>query len=371
MTTAATALKKLTAARVALSKKMIERDDEIDLALTALVAGEHLLLVGPPGTGKSMLCDAVSELIHGTKFAYLMTKFTSPEEILGPVSLSELKADRYVRITAGKMPEAEVVFLDEIFKSSSAILNTLLKILNERVYDAGRGPVSCPLRLCVAASNEWPTGEGQQDLGALFDRFVLRRTVRPIRTADGKKRLRFGPRDAGPLGVSLTREELDAAREAAAALPWSAEAVDAYEQIHRELAKEGIVVGDRRDEKAVKIARAAAWLDGAAEVLPVHLGVLADCLWDSPEDHPAKAAAVVSRIANLTGARVNQLLTEAEEIIAGADVKNIVKVTEAAQKLTEVSRSLDKLKGNPRAERANVYVKNEVQRLKRAAVEHI
>src|SRR3954451_6185821 len=116
---------KFAAARKALSAALIERDDEIDLALTALLAGEHLLLVGPPGCAKSLLLDALLSWTGGAKVSILLTQFTTPEELVGPVSLSALKADRYIRVTAGKLPEAEFAFCDEIFKASSAILNTL------------------------------------------------------------------------------------------------------------------------------------------------------------------------------------------------------------------------------------------------------
>lgn len=145
--TFATARKELCAA-------LIERDEEVDLVLTALLAGEHVLLVGPPGSAKSLLLDSVLAWTGGRKFALLFTKFTVPEEVFGPVSLRALKEDRYVRVTTGKLPEAEYAFCDEVFKASSAILNTLLRVLNERTYDAGDGmarPV--PLKLCLAASN--------------------------------------------------------------------------------------------------------------------------------------------------------------------------------------------------------------------------
>lgn len=366
-----TAHAKLVKARGELAARMIERDDEIDLCLVALVAAEHCLFVGPPGTGKSMLCDGVAELVDGQRFSYLMTKFTTPEEVFGPISLAGLKADKYVRVVTNKLPEAEVSFLDEIFKSSSAILNSLLKILNERQYDAGNGPVAVPLRLCVAASNEWPTGEGQQELGALFDRFILRRTVSPIRSATGRKRLLWANRTPAPLTVRLTKDELNAARTAAAAMPWSADAVDAMESIIRDLNKEGIQPGDRRQFKAVGIVQASAWLEGAAEVRPEHLGILADCLWDDPTEQPAKAATVVATIANPVGLQINTLMVETEQILAAVDTKDLAKATAAAAKLAEIAKKMGKMKGNPKADKALVYIKERLGAIKRAAMDAV
>src|SRR3954469_5114390 len=126
---------KFATARRELSSALIEREDEVDLVLTALVANEHVLLVGPPGCGKSLLLDSVLSWTGGSKFSILLTKFTTPEEVMGPVSLSALKCDRYLRGTTGKLPQAEYCFLDEVFKASSAILNCLLKVLNERTFD--------------------------------------------------------------------------------------------------------------------------------------------------------------------------------------------------------------------------------------------
>src|SRR5215213_3644616 len=128
-------------ARKELSSALIERDDEIDLVLTALLADEHVLLVGPPGCGKSLLLDSLLAWTGGSKFSILFTKYTTPEEDVGPVSLVALKADKYVRVTAGKLPEAEYAFLDEVYKASSAILNVMLRLLNERTFDAGDGAV--------------------------------------------------------------------------------------------------------------------------------------------------------------------------------------------------------------------------------------
>src|SRR5215210_822806 len=181
---------KFALARKELSTALIERDDEVDLVLTAILANEHVLLVGPPGCAKSLLLDSLLSWTGGRKFSILFTKFTVPEECFGPVSLAALREDRYVRVTAGKLPEADYAFLDEVMKASSAILNTLLKILNERVYDAGDGVArKVPLKLCVAASNEWPSPDTGKELAALVDRFLLRKAVSPIRSRAGRERL--------------------------------------------------------------------------------------------------------------------------------------------------------------------------------------
>jgi MoxR-like ATPase len=256
----------------------------VDAVLTALVAQEHVLLVGPPGCAKSMLLDSLMRWMSGRRFSLLLNRFTCPEELLGPVSLTGLKSDVYRRVTAGKLPEAELAYLDELFKASSAILNVLLRILNERAYEVGDGTtVQVPLRLCVAASNEWVPPEAGKELSALFDRFCLRKSVRPILTAAGRRRLLWGADHTPKLSTSVTPAEVDRAREEAAALPWSAEAKGALEAVLRELAREGVVPGDRRQFKAVGVAKAFAWLCGSSRVEPEHLEVLQHVLWDSPE----------------------------------------------------------------------------------------
>jgi MoxR-like ATPase len=170
---------KFVLTRRELSTALIERDEEIDLVLTALVCREHPLLVGQPGTAKSLLLDSLMAWMHGKKFTILFTKFTTPEECFGPISVVGLKEDKYRRVTTGKLPEADGAFGDEIWKASSAILNTLLRILNERVYDNGEGVLTpVPLRIFVAASNEWPHAqEGGKELQALFDRFCVIRSA--------------------------------------------------------------------------------------------------------------------------------------------------------------------------------------------------
>jgi MoxR-like ATPase len=358
--------------RADLAATLIERDEEIDLVLTALLAGEHVLLVGPPGCAKSLLLDALLAGTGGTKFAILLTKFTAPEEVVGPVSLGALKSDRYVRVTTGKLPEAEFAFLDEVFKGSSAILNTLLKVLNERTFDAGDGVTKrVPLKLCVGASNEWPSPDTGQELSALFDRFTLRKAVTPIRSRTGRQKLLWSADHTPRVSVPITPAELDAARRAAAGLPWSAAAKEALEAILAELVREGVRPGDRRQFRTVGVVRAFAFLCGAERVEPEHLEIAQHALWDAPEEQPRTVAQVIARIANPTGMRVTQLLLEVEEVLAATDPRNLAEAAKAAAKLGEIDRQLSGLTGNGRLDRARVYLKDQLKRLKIASIEAV
>ncbi|VTT99587.1 atpase associated with various cellular activities aaa_5 : ATPase associated with various cellular activities AAA_5 OS=Haliangium ochraceum (strain DSM 14365 / JCM 11303 / SMP-2) GN=Hoch_0230 PE=4 SV=1: AAA_5 [Gemmataceae bacterium] len=364
---------KFAQARKELSAALIEREDEVDLVLTALVANEHVLLVGPPGCGKSLLLDSVLSWTGGTKFSILLTKFTTVEELLGPVSLTALKVDKYLRVTTGKLPEADYSFIDEAFKGSSAILNVMLKILNERVYDVGDGVArKVPLKLCLAASNEWASPDTGKELSALSDRFLLRKSVSPIRSQAGRQRLLWTRDHAPKLSTMVSPTEVEEARRAALILPWSSEAKEALETILKELAKEGVQPGDRRQFKTVGVARAFAYLCGADEVLPEHLEVAQHCLWDSPDgDQPQKAAQVIARVANPVGMRVTQLLLEAEQVLVAADVRNLADAAKAAAKLAEIDRQMSSLKGNGRVEKARLYLKEQLKKLKLASIEAV
>ncbi|MGH7868327.1 MAG: AAA family ATPase, partial [Candidatus Dormibacteraceae bacterium] len=148
-----------------------ERKEVIDGSLAAVLAGEHVLLLGPPGTAKSALVRAIAGAFGGTYFERLLTTFSTPEELFGPVSLKALEQDQFRRVVAGKLPEAEFAFIDEVFKASSAILNTLLTLANERVFHNDGAPMQVPLVSLFGASNELPDG---RELEALLDRFLAR-----------------------------------------------------------------------------------------------------------------------------------------------------------------------------------------------------
>jgi hypothetical protein len=257
------------------------------------------------------------------------------------------------------------------WKASSAILNTLLTILNERKFDNDGQRIACPLQLCVAASNEWPGGNGDsgKELGALFDRFLLRKTVAPIASARGLDRLLWAPTTVH-LSTTITPDELNQAQSEAACLPWTDRAKDALGAILREARTEGIIPGDRRMKKAVTVAQAAAWLEGHAQVEPDSLEILAHVLWDDPTEQPSKLAKIVGRIANPEGMKINTLLVEAEQIISGTDLKDLAQTATACKKLAEVHAQLSAAPG-ARAKTAAEHVAAEVKRIRLASVESL
>ena len=361
---------KFTAVRKELGEALIERYEEIDLLLTSLIAGEHLLLVGPPGCGKSLLIDSLMRWTHGSKFSCLLNKYTMPEELFGPYSLSELKNDRFVRITTNRLPEAKFVFLDEIFKSSSSILNTLLKVLNERFFDKGDGvTLRVPLELCLAASNEWPENDSKKELGALFDRFLLRKTVNPISSLAGRQKLLWNNQPP-EFSTSLTPSELTAARLDAQGISWSKEARVALESILDELSRQGVKPSDRRIFKCVSVVQAYAWLNDGVEVLPEHLDILQYVLWHDHEEF-VKVRSVILQVAAPVGMKVSGLISEIEQVLSSVDPKDLGQAATAAAKLSEINKTLKGLKSHPKASAAIAYLKEKITELRLKSLDSI
>jgi MoxR-like ATPase len=353
-------LSRLQTIREEMCDSLIERDDEVDLVLTALLAEEHPLLVGPPGTAKSLLLDSLMRVIGGsTSFSILFNKFTTPEEVFGPISVQGLKQDVYRRVTTGKLPEAEFAFADEIFKASTAILNTMLRILNERVYENGDGKFrKVPLLLCVGASNEWPGEDGGKELGALFDRFLFRKRVRPIASAANRKRLLFGAVDHTPTFTEeLSVTEIAFLTAEVKRVDFTDAAKDAMMGIIKSINQEGIFPGDRRMFKSVKAARAYALLEGSDEVEPVHLDILAHTLWDDPNEQPEKVAKIVAKVANPEKYAINEQLMMIDSIVENSPVH------EAVQKLQSMRTTLQGFQKSARQQDALAIVNQRIKDL--------
>ncbi len=278
----------LRTVREELRQIFLERDELIDGALVALLAAQHVLVIGPPGTAKSMLADEVCRRLSGARyFQWLLTRFTTPEELFGAVSLKALEADDYRRLTTYKLPEAHIAFLDEVFKASSSILNTILTLMNERRFHNGREVTTVPLLTLFAASNELPEDD---ELLALHDRFLLRFLVDYL-DEDFRflKLLQAGP-TAGRTTLPLAA--LDQARAEAAALPVPGAVLRAMTDLRRELRAKNVIASDRRWAQAVGVLRAHAYLAGREAVSDADVPFLEHVLWRDPAERAIVRTAI-------------------------------------------------------------------------------
>jgi MoxR-like ATPase len=312
------------------SRGLVERETLVELVVLGAVAREHVLVVGPPGTAKSEAVRRIARRLQGRTFEYLLGRFTEPSEIFGPVDLRKLKEGLVETETKGMLPEAEIAFLDEVFLGSTAILNTLLTILNERTFTRGHTRLRCPLRVCVGASNRLPE---EEQLAAFADRFLVRAFVEPIGDSGLEALLSSGwtlapgeePRGAPAI------QHIDRLSEAALAMDLSG-VRPALAHAVRLLRAAGIDWTDRRIVRSQRLVAAAAALSGrerptdadlwplvfalpTAEAQRLGRDVLRDLLAGSQSSALA-AAAAESSLGPL--ARAGKLLREGAELLAAA-----------------------------------------------------
>jgi MoxR-like ATPase len=252
-----------------LQERFLGKDEVIRLLVIASIAGEHAVLIGPPGTAKSALVRTFARLLHAQYFEYLLTRFTEPNEIFGPVDIAAFREGRYQRRTEGMLPEAEIVFLDEVFKSNSAILNALLTLLNERRYTSGGQVLRCPLLSAFGASNEVPADE---TLTAIYDRFILRIRNDNLDAYHFQDLLQKGLEHEVLQMTDAPMQPLVAAHELAEVqrgllqrAHFSEAFFSQYKGIVFQIRAEGVSVSDRRVVKMLKLFAASAYLDGRAQ----------------------------------------------------------------------------------------------------------
>lgn len=279
----------------ALGKGLYERESAIKLALLSTVAGESIFLLGPPGVGKSLIARRLKFAFRdGTSFEYLMSKFSTPDEVFGPVSIKKLKEeDKYERLTDRYMPGANIVFLDEIWKAGPAIQNALLTILNEKIYRNGDTDLKVNIRGIITASNELPPRN--QSLDPIWDRFLLRLEMGNIRAFKNFLGMIVDTRnvyeDDIPQQLKLTQDELDAWGDRIDQIDVPAEVLNTIQILKLKLedynnnpnhADQKIMVFDRRWKKIVRLLRTSAFLNGRVKVDLMDCFLIVHCLWNKP-----------------------------------------------------------------------------------------
>ncbi|MDA3950434.1 MAG: AAA family ATPase [Spirochaeta sp.] len=276
-----------------------EKEELLRLTLLAAIAGQNVFLFGPPGVAKSMVARRMSTAFRDARaFEYLLGKFTTPEEIFGPVSIARLKdADRFERVTEGFLPDAHIVFLDEIWNASSPILNTLLTAINERRFRNGSDELDLPLRSVIGASRTLlPEDTGLENL---WDRFLLRLPVNPITTKEAFHNLVGGGDDEYldpvPPKDKITLDELDEWYDVIGTVTIGTEIEDLVFDIRERIARHNsmnaesgtvqpIVVSDRRWKQAARLLRTSAFLNDRTEVDAIDCMLLRHCLWSREQE---------------------------------------------------------------------------------------
>ena len=354
-----------------LQAQFLGKEEIIRLLFISAVAGEHLVMVGPPGTAKSALLRTFAQVIEAQYFDYLLTRFTEPNEIFGPVDIQAFRTGSYRRKIQGMLPEAEVVFLDEIFKANSAILNSLLTLLNSRRYTHGNETVRVPLISLYAASNEVPTDDA---LSALFDRFLLRVRVDYLDSYHFRGLLQKGidleansmNPDAKELSPVISASDLRSLQQGfGQLLDFGEDFLATFKGLVFQIRSEGIGLSDRRIVKLLKLFAASAVFDGRHRVNDSDLFILRH-VWNTPEQeeilqeivgpvldqwyeqHPDQA-----RI-GATPTNLQDLLEELRiirETLTGSEVLSDMQLFSQLRNLGDIKAALMRMTDNPTAQR--------------------
>jgi MoxR-like ATPase len=277
-----------------LNNGLFEREEAMNLAFLSAIAGESIFLLGPPGVAKSLIARRLKFAFKESQaFEYLMNRFSTPDEIFGPVSIKKLKDDdKYERITNNYLPGSNVVFLDEIWKAGPSIQNALLTILNEKIYRNGEQEVKVKLRGIISASNELPAKD--QGLEALWDRFLLRIYVTGIQDKENFAKMITSCGDPYsdniPEDQKISEEELIEWSKQIDNISVPTEVISlidylriSIEQQNKKTPDNQICISDRRWKKIIKILRTSAFLNNREKVDLMDCFLISHCVWEKRE----------------------------------------------------------------------------------------
>ena len=306
--------KKLLKLETEINGCFMEREEIVRGLLVTAIARGNMLILGAPGAAKTAIAETLSRQLGGNFFSRLLTKMSAPEELFGPLSLKALENDQYKRVTKGKLPEADVAVIDEVFKCNSAVLNTLLPIMNERVYfDDSSIPKPIPLQVLVGLSNELPDGGVNGELAALWDRFDLKYTVDYVK--DERNFATMLKLSNGKPSITISLQELQSAQQQAEQVNISDDTINALVRLWKELKSQGFIISDRRFRNCLRFLKAHAWLKGRNVVADDDIAILSNMLWTDPEQIK-QSKKIVMGFANPLAVKANEIFDGAFELAA-------------------------------------------------------
>lgn len=295
-----------------LRARIPERQDVIDGTLAALLCGEHVLLLGPPGTAKSALVRALAHAFDGNHFDRALTRHTLPEELLGPMSLQALDKGHFTHVTTGMIPEAHFVLMDQVFAAGSPVINLLIRLLDERVFLNDGAPVPVPLVSLFGATSELPENGAQEHL---FDRFLVRFELDYLGRPSNLRATLTSPE---PTTSTVLGMEAPRAMQADVAnVKLTEETLDAIVVLRDALKDEGLVASDRRWKKSLRLVQAAAFIAGEVQTSPEDLAILVDVVWRHPRER-SRISRLVTKLINPAVFQANEILEDGREAAAKA-----------------------------------------------------
>jgi MoxR-like ATPase len=326
----------------------VERAEETHGLMIAVLTNLNILFLGPPGVAKSLLASRfIQHIKNGVFFHRLLTAYSTPEELFGPFSMNELKNDKYVRVTQGMLPEANLAVIDEVFKANAGILNSMLELMNEREFSNGFKRIKVPLLTVIGASNEIP--ENDEGLGAMYDRFHLKFQTNPIKEPGNFIKMLEMPNkeDLPEPETTITLDELAEARKMVKQVAIPNNVIQKLTKLRHELTIGGFIVTDRTYKASTKVLQTEAWLKSRDVVEEDDMDVLRHMFWADP----TKARGVYLKILEMVNPEKNQILEKYEEcmritkeVFAEKDPKTQMENgIEAANKLRNAKADISKL----------------------------